>query len=330
MISNLWIDLRKDNWNRLDALLRQVEQHGIQSLPRAELREFGLLYRQAASDLSVVRSDVSSRSLEHYLNRLVGRAHNDVYSGERLSPATIWRFFAHGYPRLLRRLSLYVWIAIGITLAAAGLGAVISMVRPEFGAFYFVQSLGPEALANLDKHMMWTDRVLSAKAPFSSMIMTNNIFVCFMAFAYGITAGIMTLVVLFQNGFMLGVIAVVCAQHHMSISLWSFIASHGALELPSIMFAGAAGLRLASGMLFPGMLSRRDTLAQGGVEAVQLLSGTIPLLIVAGTFEAFVSPTHIAAGIKFAIGAVLFTGLCLWLGLGGKKTAADQTLDSWE
>jgi len=330
MISNLWIDLRKDNWNRLDTLLRQVEQHGIQSLSRAELREFGLLYRQAASDLSVARSDVSSRSLEQYLNRLVGRAHNDVYSGERLSPATIWRFFAHGYPRLLRRLSLYVWIAVGISVAAAGLGAVISMVRPEFGTMYFLMHFGPENYANLDKHVMWTDNILSVKPQVSSAIMTNNIMVCFMTFAGGIAAGLFTIFSLFNNGLMLGIIAVVCAQHHMSVSLWSFIASHGALELPSIMFAGAAGLRLAAGMLFPGMLSRRDALAQGGIEAVQLLSGTIPLLIVAGTFEAFVSPTHIAVGIKFAIGAVLFTGLCLWLGLGGNKTAASETMESWE
>ena len=57
MITNLWIDLRKNNWNRLDALLRQVETQGVKSLPHTELREFGLLYRQAAADLSSVRSD---------------------------------------------------------------------------------------------------------------------------------------------------------------------------------------------------------------------------------------------------------------------------------
>jgi len=325
MISNLWIDLRKDNWSRLDSLLRQVESSGVKSLPHAELREFGLLYRQAASDLSAVRADRSSRSLENYLNRLVSRAHNDVYSGERLSPATIWRFFAYGYPRLMRRLSMYVWIAVGVSVASAALGAIISMVRPEFGTMYFIMHFGPENFANLDKHTMWTENILSVKPQTSSAIMTNNIFVCCITFVGGISAGLLTLYLLFNNGLMLGIISVVCAQHHMTVSLWSFIASHGALELPSIMFAGAAGLRLGAGMLFPGILSRRDSIAQGGIEAVQLLSGTIPLLIVAGTFEAFVSPTHIAVGIKFAIGAVLFTALCLWLGLCGKKTTADET-----
>ena len=52
MISNLWIDTRKDNWNRLDALTTRVETDGVKSLGREDLRDFGLLYRQAAADLS--------------------------------------------------------------------------------------------------------------------------------------------------------------------------------------------------------------------------------------------------------------------------------------
>jgi uncharacterized membrane protein SpoIIM required for sporulation len=69
------------------------------------------------------------------------------------------------------------------------------------------------------------------------------------------------------------------------------------------------------------MLRRRAALALAGVEAVQLIAGTIPLLIIAGTLEAFLSPTHAPIALKFSVGAVLFTGLLLWLGEGGRKTA---------
>lgn len=315
MLSNSWINLRKDNWSRLETLARQAEAHGVASLTHDELRDFGLLYRQAASDLSATRADRGSRALEQYLNQVVGRAHHFVYSGERISPLTVWRFLAHGYPRLLRRLKGYVYAAIAITLLTAALGAIITMVRPEFGVAFF----GAERIADLDKHKMWTDSILSVKPEASSGIMTNNIMVCFLTFAGGITGGLFTLFSLFNNGLMLGVIAVICAQHHMATSLWSFIASHGALELPSIMFAGAAGLRLGAGILFPGQLKRTDSMATAGLDAVQLVSGTIPLLIIAGTLEAFLSPTHIAPGIKFGVGAVLFTALCLWLTLGGRR-----------
>jgi len=318
MISNLWIDLRKDNWNRLDALLREVEAHGLRSLSHSELRELGLLYRQAAADLSAARADRSSRTLEQYLNRLVGRAHNYVYSGHRVSLMGLWDFLVHGYPRLLRRLSGYLWLATAITLVAAALGIIITLVRPEFGEMF----LGPQKMDGIRQHHLWMDSILAMKPQASSAIMTNNISVCFLTFAFGIAFGLGTIFMLFNNGVMLGTTATVCAHYHLSLSLWSFIAAHGALELPSIMLAGAAGLRLGAGILFPGMLRWRDSLAQAGSEAVQIIAGTIPLLTIAGTLEAFLSPTHAPNAVKFAVGAVLFAGFCLWLGEGGRGTVA--------
>lgn len=316
---------RKDNWNRLDALTRQAESSGVKSLSRVELREFGLLYRQSAADLSAARADGTARQLEQYLNRLVGRAHNFVYSGRRLGIRSLWEFFAHGYPRLLRRLSGYVWLAVLITIATGALGAIVSIVRPDFGNAFFILHWGQQSFADLDKHKMWTDSILSIKPQESSAIMTNNITVCFVTFAGGITAGLVTIYSLFNNGLMLGIAAVVCARHGMALSLWSFIAAHGALELPAIMLAGGAGLRIGAGILFPGMLRRRDSVAIAGSEAVQLVSGTIPLLIIAGTLEAFLSPTHIPVAIKFGVGAFLFIGLCFWLTEGGRSMVEKAT-----
>jgi uncharacterized membrane protein SpoIIM required for sporulation len=283
-------------------------------LSQTELRELGLLYRQAAADLSAVRADRSSRTLEQYLNKVVARAHNFVYSGPRTTFAGLWRFMVHGYPRLLRQLSGYVWLSTAITLTAAALGVFVTLVHPQFGEIF----VGAEKMEGIRQHRLWMDSILSVKPQASSAIMTNNIGVCFAAFAMGITAGLGTIYLLFFNGLMLGTIATVCAKYHLSLSLWSFIAAHGALELPSIMLAGAAGLRLGAGMLFPGMLRRKDALALAGLEAIQLVAGTIPLLTIAGTLEAFLSPTHAPNALKFGVGALLFVGLCLWLGEGGR------------
>lgn len=320
MISNLWIDHRKHNWNRLDALTRQVERSGVQSLSRHDLRDFGLLYRQAAADLSAARADGNARNLEQYLNRLVSRAHNFVYSGRKLGFRSLWDFFAHGYPRLLRRLAPFLALSIGIFIVSALFGMLVTLVRPEFQHLF----ISPPMMQKIEHGHMWTDRVLSAKPQASSGIMTNNITVCFITFASGMLAGVGTLWFLFTNGLMLGVIATVCAQHHMALSLWSFIAAHGALELPAIFFSGAAGLRLGAGILFPGMLRRRDSIALAGSEAAQLIAGTIPMLIVAGTLEAFLSPTAAPLFTKFAVGAVLFTALTFWLTEGGRTLADDS------
>jgi uncharacterized membrane protein SpoIIM required for sporulation len=319
MISNRWIELRKESWTRLEGLTAQVERGSLKTLAAGELREFGLLYRQAAADLSAVRVDEASRTLEAYLNRLVSRAHNHVYSGGRMSPATVWAFLAHGYPRLFRRLLPYTVAAMAIFLAGALLGSLVTVTRPQF----MHTMLGPEMVDQIERHHMWTESILSAKPQASEGIMTNNITVCCLTFAGGIVAGLGTSWLMFSNGLEVGVVATACAQHGLGLSLWSFVAAHGALELPSIFISGGAGLRLAAGVLFPGMLRRRDALAAAGGEAVRLVSGTIPLLVVAGTLEAFLSPTHAPMALKFSVCAVLVTGLGFWLSEGGRVERAE-------
>jgi uncharacterized membrane protein SpoIIM required for sporulation len=315
MISNRWIELRRENWNRLEAMVHRVEAGSLKTLASDELRDFGLLYRQAAADLSATRADHSSRTLEAYLNQLVSRAHNFIYSGQKMSPATVWEFLAHGYPRIFRRLLPYTTAALALFLAGALLGTLVTLTRPAF----MHAMLGPEMIDKIEHHQMWTSSILTAKPQASSAIMTNNIGVCFITYAGGIIAGLGTIFLLFTNGVSLGVIGTACGQHGMALSLWSFVAAHGALELPAIFISGGAGLRLAAGLLFPGMLRRKDALALAGSESVRLISGTIPMLIVAGSLEAFLSPTHAPVALKFAVCVFLLTGLGFWLSEGGRQ-----------
>jgi uncharacterized membrane protein SpoIIM required for sporulation len=315
MLSNHWIALRKDNWNRLEAAAERAEKSGLKSFSAPELRDFGLLYRQAAADLSTVRTDRGSRTLEHYLNRLVARAHNFVYSGRQLSAGSLWRFLAFEYPRLFRKLLPYTTLATAICLFGGLLGVVITLVRPDF----MHAMLGPRMIETIEHHKMWTDRILGSEPQAASGIMTNNITVCFMSFVSGITAGLGTIYYMFFNGFLIGVISTACAQHGMSLQLWSFVAAHGALELPSIFIAGGAGFRVAAGLLFPGYLSRKDSLALAGYEAIRLVAGTVPLLIVAGTLEGFLDPSRAPMILKFSLSAILLTALILWLTEGWRR-----------
>jgi len=122
-----------------------------------------------------------------------------------------------------------------------------------------------------------------------------------------------TIYMMIFNGMLIGVIATACFYSGMSLQLWSFVAPHGVLELPAIFIAGGAGLRLAHGLLFPGFLPRRESVARAGAESVRLLLGTIPLLFIAGIIEGFVSPTGIAVWLKFAMAASLFALLLAYL-----------------
>lgn len=314
MISVSWINKRQTYWSRLESLLARVKQQGLHALSRSELRELGLLYRQTATDLSAVRGDPSSVQQSRYLNQLLGRAHNTIYSGQKKTVGGIWQFYRTDYPRIFRQFLPYTTVATAIFLLGAIAGLCFSLADPD----YMRRFIGPTMMSSIERHEMWTHSIVSIKPQASSAIMTNNLTVSFTAFAAGITAGIGTLYMMFFNGMMIGVIGTACATYGMSVALWSFVSPHGVLELPAIFIAGGAGLRLARALLFPGVLSRRDSLAVGGTEAVRLLVGVIPMLIIAGTIEAFFSPSSAPVSLKFAAAASLFTLLILYL-LSGSR-----------
>ena len=101
------------------------------------------------------------------------------------------------------------------------------------------------------------------------------------------------------------------------------MAGHGVIELTCIFIAGGAGMLFGTALLFPGDLSRFDNLRLRGREAVQLIVGCVPLLVVAGIIEGFISPAPtIAPAIKFAVAAVTGLALYAYLLLAGSGETA--------
>jgi len=324
MISAYWLQKRQTHWQRLERLLDQSQHQGLESLTRGELQELGLLYRQAAADLSTLREDPTGKSYARTLNLLLTRAHNTIYSGQRSSAKGIIHFYRHTYPQIFRRNLSLVNAAFLLFVAGALAGLFLALTRPEFMHLF----LGPAMMETIERHKMWTDSVVGISPLASSFIMTNNISVTFVTFAFGMTAGVGTVYMMIFNGVMLGVVGAACWLGGMSLPLWSFVAPHGVLELPAIFIAGGAGLRIAQGMLFPGLLSRRDSLAKAGGEAVRLLLGTVPVLIVAGCIEGFISPSQtISWKLKFvlaAANAAIFFSYLFFCARGGDEALTSQ------
>ena len=308
----------------MEELLDAISRRGLGSLTRPELQELGLLYRQIASDLAVVRENVGGAGSADYLNTLLARAHHTIYSVERQRASDAVRAFAVSYASVFRANLVPCLISLALFAGSAALGAALTSVDPDFKS----SILGPEMIETIERHEMWTHSIVAIKPIASSAIMTNNMSVALVAFASGITAGIGTVYMLLFNGLLLGVIAMACASAGMSVPLWSFVAPHGSLELPAIVIAGGAGLRLAQGVLFPGLLPRRQSVANSGALAVRLVLGCIPMLVVAGIVEAFVSPTDLSIPLKFAVAAALFLLLVSCLFWKSPHGVQGPTVDS--
>lgn len=268
-----------------------------------------LLYRQVASDLSTLRQDRTSAALASQINALLARAHHIIYSSRKSSWRNLLLYLRDDYPRIFRQHISYVFASLVLLLAGALIAAAFTLTDPRFGE----RLAGPMVVGAIARHEMWTHSIVSVAPQMTSFIMTNNLSVSFVAFAGGLTFGALSVFEMFQNGLLLGAIGVLCGKAGMAIDLWSFVTPHGSLELPAIVIAGAAGIRLGHGMLFPGIYRWKDSVALAGRESVRLASGLIPMLIVAGTLEGFFSPSSAPVWLKFSVGGALFCLLLLWL-----------------
>ena len=309
VLSNRWIQKRTPHWDRLTTLVAAADRSRLHGLSRSELQELALLYRQVASDLSTLRQDRTSAALAAQINHLLARAHHIIYSSRKSSWRAFFLFLRDGYPRVFRQQIGYVFAALLLLLTGTLAAAAFTLANPRFAG----PILGHGVMASIERHEMWTHSIVSVAPQAASGIMTNNLSVSFTAFAGGLLFGFGSIYLLFFNGLMVGAVAVACQQAGMSVDLWSFVAPHGSLEIPAIVIAGAAGLRLGHGMLFPGIYRWKDSVGKAGAEAVRLVSGTIPLLFIAGCLEGFFSPSDAPVTLKFSVGAGLFLLLLIWL-----------------
>lgn len=297
---------RQADWERLSALLRR-SRGGLRGLSAAELEELGLLYRAATSDLALAQRDFARRPVATYLNQLVGQAHAVVYRSEPLGWRRVARFFGVTFPRLYRH-TLPFTLAAFILFVAPALVAGLLTLRSTAAAEWL--GLG-NVLANLESGDLWTDIPLAQRPFASSFIMTNNLQVAFLAFAGGVLLGLLTVFVLMFNGLNIGGVLGLSAQFGLADELLAFIIGHGVIELSVIFVAGGAGLQMGWAIFRPGLYCRRDALVQAARAAVRLVVGCVPLLVISGLIEGFISPSDlplaVKAGVGLSSGVVLYT-----------------------
>jgi uncharacterized membrane protein SpoIIM required for sporulation len=173
------------------------------------------------------------------------------------------------------------------------------------------QALVPGELRQvMEAGRTWTDIEPAMRPAMATVIFTNNIRVAFFAFAGGVLFGLGTVYVLVSNGLMLGGVLGAAQFYGVAPLLWAFISPHGYLELSCIVIAGAAGLMLGDALLRPGLLMRREALPRAARQAIELVLGAAPVLVVAGLIEGNVSPNEaVPIAVKLVLGPLLGLGL---------------------
>jgi uncharacterized membrane protein SpoIIM required for sporulation len=323
-----FVAARRARWDRLEALVDRAAGRGVRALAPSEIDELALTYRAATTDLAIARTRGEDPAIQQHLNRLTARAHAVVYvATARTGWSLILRFVTRDFPREVRR----SWAPIGfcalLTIVSAAVAYVSVSTDPQnVHALLPGMQLQPVDRALHDSNFGF-DRAFSPAM--ASLIITNNIQVAALAFAGGMTAGLLTGWVILNNGLMVGSLAALYVKAGFGADFWATIAPHGVIELSAIQIAGGAGLVLAGGYLRPGRARRRDALLVAGRRAGTLVIGVALLLCVAGTIEGFISPQRLSIPVRDAIGGFTAVALLAYLlGAGrGSEQAAGLDLD---
>jgi uncharacterized membrane protein SpoIIM required for sporulation len=155
----------------------------------------------------------------------------------------------------------------------------------------------------------------------ASQIIANNVQVTFAAFAFGITLGIGTLILLLLNGISLGGVFGLYASKGILPLLVAFVAPHGVLELSAICISAGGGLLIAAALLVPGDRTRRRALVENSRRAIRLIAASTLLLVVAGSLEGMVSPIpNWPLWAKLAVSATTLVALAAYLHGGAPQT----------
>ena len=295
---------RQARWAELEAAVKRARRGRLRGTPAQEIERFGLLLRHTASDLAIARRDHPDAEVTAYLNALCARAHPMLYRGTPMRLSSIPAFYARGLPRAFRAAWPYVVASLALLAIGFLAGFVAVYLRPDLRSSLVPQSLFDQ-MARGQIQASVPDAPLAA-----TFIIQNNIRVALVAFAGGLLLGLPTASVLLANGWMLGTIAAAVHQGGYDLAFWSLIVPHGVIELSVIVIAGGTGLMLGGSILRPGKLRRGDALGIAAGRAAVLAIGMASLLIIAGTLEAFVSPSSLPGVAKLAVGAL--TALLLY------------------
>jgi uncharacterized membrane protein SpoIIM required for sporulation len=128
--------------------------------------------------------------------------------------------------------------------------------------------------------------------------------------------GLGTAFLLVTNGIALGAAVGLFASKGVAHLIWAFVAPHGVLELSAICIAAAGGLHLATALLLPGALTRREALGVRGRCAIRLVAAATMLLVLAGSIEGFISPRVWPIQWKLLVSAATLVLLVAYVSLG--------------
>ncbi|MGP9539002.1 stage II sporulation protein M [Brachybacterium sp. AOP43-C2-M15] len=302
MDTDAFIAVHRPQWDRLRELTRR------RTLDAADVGELLSLYQETSTHLSTVRSTNPDPALVSWLSLLVHRARLRI-TGAR---TPLWKhartFFWEDLPAALYEARWTVALAAAVFLLSTVVTGVYFGMDPTARELVIPQDQQRQ-LAEEDFVSYYFEGEASG---FAAQVWTNNAWITVQAVVFGVT-GFWPLVMLVQNGLNIGLSAGVMSAYGGLGTFFVYILPHGLLEITAVLVGAGAGLRTFWAWVRPGPVPRLWALSRASRALITVAIGLVPVLLVAGFIEAFVTPSGLPPALRIAIGAVAWLAFMVFM-----------------
>lgn len=260
------------------------------------------LFIEVTDDLAYARTHYPKSTTTQYLNGLAGQLHQAIVRNKKVQTQGFWKFWAVELPQIMYQTRYKLGYSFLIFMVAILIGAVSTNYDINFVRLILGDNYVDHTLHNIEQGRPLGIYAEGGELDMFLSITLNNVKVSFFAFVAGLVFSVGTAFILFQNGIMVGAFMSFLFQYGFMKETILTVFIHGTLELSAIVIAGAAGFQVGHSLLFPRTYSRMEALKMGAMRGVKIVMGLVPVFIMAGFLEGFVTRhTEMPAILSLAI-----------------------------
>lgn len=273
-----FIEQNKKKWTGFEKTLEQNSDNP------EELNE---LFVQVTDDLSYARTFYPNRSVRVYLNGLGQKIFFNLYKNRKRKKGRVKHFVLEGLPQLVYEARKEFRIALIVFVLSMAIGVLSSYMDEDFVQIILGESYVEMTLENIQNGDPMAVYKAKEEGSMFATIAANNLRVALMTFAMGAIYAVGTIVILIKNGIMVGAFQYFFVEQDLFWESFLTIWTHGTLEISAIIIAGAAGLTMGRGLVFPGTLSRIKAFQISARRGLKIMVGITPIIILAGFIEGY-------------------------------------------
>ena len=247
------------------------------------------VYTELTADLAFAQTHYPRSRITVYLNNLASALHNEIYRNRREKWSRLLTFWTQEVPDVMWKERRLLLLSFVIFMASVLTGVVSTLGDSSFPRLILGDGYMDMTLENIAQGRPMGVYGSEEEGQMFLGITLNNVMVSFNMFVSGVLTSFMPGFLLFRNGIMVGCFDTFFFQHGLLGESLLATMLHGTLELSAIIVAGAAGLAMGAGWLFPGTYSRLASFQRGAKRGMKIVVGTVPIFLLAGFIEGFIT-----------------------------------------